>query len=620
MKETDKSGKLTDNHPITTIFENLPGLYLILSSDFYILNASNAYLNATFTKREEIVGKHLFEVFPDNPDAPEAKAVESLNNSLRTVLSTRIPHVMAIQHYDIPDPNKKGAFIERHWKPVNTPVLCENGQVSYIIHQVTDVTKEVQSALQYEAMETRERDALEEVEFQKNELQKLFEQAPVAITILMGKEYVIELANPAVCELWNRTPLQVTGKPLFEALPEVKGQGLEELLENVVKTGEPFIGKELPVTINRANGLEVVYFNFVYKPFLDNGRVKGILVVASDVSSQVQARMLIEENQKALVRVNNELAAANEEIQATNEELYATNEELFNTQQALNEINDHLEKIVETRTKDLKNRENELENLTMELAASNEELTAANEQITSSMEELSDSSKKLQHINSDMDNFIYTASHDLKAPIANIEGLMSALVKNLSEESKEKAEKIIQLIGVSIARFKKTINDLTEVVKIEKEEDLIESIDIPLIVEEVKSDLYSIIEESNAEILLQGCDLIKVRFSHKNLKSIVYNLLSNAIKYSHPERSPVVKIKCYEENEFRIISFQDNGIGMNLTSETKIFSMFKRLHNHVEGSGIGLYIVKKIIQNAGGKIEVISKVNEGTTFKVYFKA
>ena len=123
-------------------------------------------------------------------------------------------------------------------------------------------------------------------EEQLNQFLILFAQAPVAITVFRGKNFVIDLANPEVCRIWGRTEAAVLHKPFFEALPEAAGQGLEALLEGVLSTGVPYVGKELLVRLARADGggLEDVYFDFVYQPMRDPaGRVERILVVANDV-------------------------------------------------------------------------------------------------------------------------------------------------------------------------------------------------------------------------------------------------------------------------------------------------------------------------------------------------
>src|SRR5262245_20016194 len=124
------------------LFEASPGLYLVLNPDFVIVAANEAYLRATMTQRDEIIGRGIFEVFPDNPDDPAATGVSNLRASLQRVLQLRKPDTMAVQKYDVRRPvTEGGGFEERHWSPVNAPVLDTNGNVVWIIHRVEDVTE-----------------------------------------------------------------------------------------------------------------------------------------------------------------------------------------------------------------------------------------------------------------------------------------------------------------------------------------------------------------------------------------------------------------------------------------------------------------------------------------------
>ncbi|TBR18294.1 hybrid sensor histidine kinase/response regulator, partial [bacterium] len=123
------------------LFESAPGAYLVLSPSLEIVGVSNAYLRSTMTYREDIVGRGLFDVFPDNPDDPAADGVGNLRASLNRVLSAKAADTMPVQKYDIRRPAAEGgAFEERYWAPVNSPVLGPDGRVLYIIHKVDDVT------------------------------------------------------------------------------------------------------------------------------------------------------------------------------------------------------------------------------------------------------------------------------------------------------------------------------------------------------------------------------------------------------------------------------------------------------------------------------------------------
>jgi len=129
------------------VFEASPNPYLLVAPDdpvFTIVGVNGAYLSATKTDREELIGLGIFEAFPDNPEDPQADGVRNLHSSLRRVLETKAPDSMAIQKYDIPRPAAEGGgFEQRYWKPLNTPVFATDGAIEAIIHHVTDVTSEI---------------------------------------------------------------------------------------------------------------------------------------------------------------------------------------------------------------------------------------------------------------------------------------------------------------------------------------------------------------------------------------------------------------------------------------------------------------------------------------------
>jgi two-component system, sensor histidine kinase and response regulator len=122
------------------LFQSAPQPFLVLTPDLTIVAASDAYLRATLTRREDILGRYIFDVFPDNPADPGATGMHNLTASLDSVLKNRAPHTMAIQKYDIPCGEGSDKFEERYWTPVNSPVFDEAGEIIYIIHKVEDVT------------------------------------------------------------------------------------------------------------------------------------------------------------------------------------------------------------------------------------------------------------------------------------------------------------------------------------------------------------------------------------------------------------------------------------------------------------------------------------------------
>ena len=130
------------NPDFKKIFESSPALCLVLDPFLKIVAVSDAYLSATMTKRDDILGKGIFEVFPDNPDDREATGTKNLRASLQRVLARKIPDTMAIQKYDIRRPSNEGGKFEVHyWSPINCPVLNENDELVYIVHRVEEVTE-----------------------------------------------------------------------------------------------------------------------------------------------------------------------------------------------------------------------------------------------------------------------------------------------------------------------------------------------------------------------------------------------------------------------------------------------------------------------------------------------
>ena len=131
------------------LFESLPQKYLVIDPDLVIVAASDTYLRATLTQREAMVGRPVFEVFPDNPDDPATEGARNLTASLARVLRQRTPDTMSVQKYDIPPPDAAGGgFEERFWSVVNSPVLAADGTVLSIVHAVEDVTEYIRRKLE----------------------------------------------------------------------------------------------------------------------------------------------------------------------------------------------------------------------------------------------------------------------------------------------------------------------------------------------------------------------------------------------------------------------------------------------------------------------------------------
>lgn len=236
-------------------------------------------------------------------------------------------------------------------------------------------------------------------------------------------------------------------------------------------------------------------------------------------------------------------------------------------------------------------------------------------------DQLNQKNIELQKINTDLDNFVYIASHDLKAPLLNIGALLNILQEELPADFKVQEQEILSRLDRTILEMKQTMQSISEVAKVQRQEIIYQE---PVPLKELYTDILASIDEllisNQVSIEADFSEVPVIEFSYINLKSILNNLITNAIKYRSPERLPQIYIKTSRVAGYILLTITDNGLGIDLEkNQHKLFKMFVRLHSHVEGSGIGLYIVKRIVENNQGKLEVESQVGVGTTFKVYIK-
>ena len=256
-----------------------------------------------------------------------------------------------------------------------------------------------------------------------------------------------------------------------------------------------------------------------------------------------------------------------------------------------------------------------------QVQALNEELAAINKEMQATNEELYASNTLLTRTNADLDTFVYSASHDLKSPITNIEGLLLALRQQLPAEAQDAplVPRLLEMMDGAVARFQETLGYLTDVTRLQQAQadQPAEAVDLPALVEAVRLDILPELTAAGATLTLDLAGCRAVYFAPKNLRSILYNLLSNAIKYHDPTRAALVQLQAHTTpTGLLVLEVQDNGLGLTLPQQGELFQLFRRLHSHVAGSGVGLYMVKKMVDNAGGTLAVHSEPGVGSTFTV----
>jgi PAS domain S-box-containing protein len=215
----------------------------------------------------------------------------------------------------------------------------------------------------------------------------------------------------------------------------------------------------------------------------------------------------------------------------------------------------------------------------------------------------------------DREMFVYTASHDLQAPINNIEGL----VREIKENKGEDPSLFLAMMEKSIVRFRDKIRELSDIGREqEKARSRTGEVDLWQVYDDVLLDLEDEIEDSGAVITADFSQAPKVIIIPRNLRSILQNFLSNAIRYRDSHRKPKIELASSKTDTHVLLSVSDNGIGIAEADKDIVFEMYGRLHHDSNGTGVGMAIVKRMVDNMGGRIELESKVGEGSTFRVYF--
>ena len=211
-----------------------------------------------------------------------------------------------------------------------------------------------------------------------------------------------------------------------------------------------------------------------------------------------------------------------------------------------------------------------------------------------------------------------TIAHDIKNPLTSL-GLTIQMLKMLPEKGMEKFPVLLSNVENSIVKMKNIIADLVQTRWHDEKEHIHEELlDFQNILEDVRISLAPQLQELNANLKFD-VGVTEITFNRRKLRSVIYNLISNALKYSSPDRQPEILIKSFQQGDFLVISVADNGIGIETNDQVSIFEKYNRVNTDVEGNGVGLYLVKQILEGGGGKISVTSTLGKGSSFFVFLK-
>ena len=551
------------------LFEAAPGLFLVLTPDLRIVAVSDLYLQATMTRRDDIVGKKIFDVFPDNPDDLTATGTRNLGESLERVLRGRVADAMAVQKYDIRRPAADGGgFEERYWSPVNSPVFGADNELAFIIHRVEDVTEFVQ--LKQSGEEQREA---------TKDLRKRAEQMESEIFLRAQELQNVNLrqrrANKALAaEIIERKRVEATLRASEERFRILVENVKDYAIVGLDPRGRILTWNAGAEAINGYRAEEIVgqhFSRFYPQEEIDRGWPDEELATAA-----AEGRV---EDEGWRIRKDGSRFWANVTITA----LRDASGELFGFSKV---------------SRDLTERKHAEE----KLAASNEQLQRTN--------------RELEAANKELEAFSYSVSHDLRAPLRAIDGFSQILLEEYSAALPAEAHEYLRDVRTNTQYMGQLVDDLLALARLGRQPLNMQPTEPEAIVRRCLDELLRESRERRVEIVMG--ELPPCSADPGLLKQVWMNLLSNALKYTSRRELARVEIGGEQSKSTGRPTYfvKDNGIGFDMRLADKLFGVFQRLHTaeEFEGTGVGLAIVQRIIQRHGGRVWAVGQPGRGATF------
>lgn len=538
------------------IFDRAPNPYVILDDRFVIVGMNEAYLQVTMRRREDIVGRNIFDAFPSEEGSPSE---QMLRRSLERARETGTVDLLPLIPYPIARPD--GTFEDRYWSATHTPIRSSDGRLHILQHtvDVTELTTLREAAragnfqIESDIIDRAGKVAGQNLALvqEREYLHSLFAQAPSFMAVLRGATHVFELANRAYLDIVGRS--DIVGKAVAEALPEVVEQGFVTVLDSVFETGKPFVATGAKVMLNRGPGGagELRYLDFVYQPIVDaGGQTIGIFVQGHDVTEQKVAQARLEE-----------LAA-------------------------------NLESRVEARTREL-----------MEVQ---EVLRQAQK-----MEAVGNLAGGIAH---DFNNLLQVIQGSMQLLEKHVnDDRQRSLIDNALGASRRGAQLAAQLLAFGrrqplepkVINLGRLVRDMDGLLR----RSIGEGVEIQTV---VSGGLWNTLADpTNVETALLNL-AINARDAMAGHGKLTIELGNASLDDDYARRAFEVK-----PGQYVMLAVTDTGSGIPADIIDKVFDPFFSTKPEGKGTGLGLSMVYGFVKQSGGHIKIYSEAGKGTTVRLY---
>lgn len=644
------------------LFRVSPYPYLVMDCDLVIIDANDAYLRTMGRTMESLLGWYVFDAFPENPHDPDSTNHSEVKVSLETAIATGRPHTSAFLRYSIPKPSAGGnIFEERYWSAVHTPALDDDGRVLFVIQNAIDVTdlyrfdktaltasvkldppesagtENFNRAQMHEAMTRILRD-------ERGHLRNLFNQAPGFVAVLTGPRHVFEMVNEAYYQLVGHR--DIIGKPLWDALPEVAGQGYEALLTKVYSTGESWLGRAMPIAVQQTAGGPIVqrYIDISYQPYrAEDGGVLGIFAQGYDVTEAVEAQAARNESEE---RLQEGMLAAKMVVWdwevASRKMVFSDNvmEVLGRTADSIDALHESIapedsERLVAAHARAFADggdyrevvhfcRPDNGKMIWLDVRgkvrrdAVGKPLAVRG--VTLDVTERIHAEEELRLADRRKDEFLAMLAHELRNPLAPISS--AAQLMKMTTLDQASLKQTSDIIARQISHMTGLIDDLIDVSRVTR--GLIvtdrKPLDMKRIVSDALEQIGPVLEARRHHLRLELPSVsTRVLGDEKRLVQVLTNILSNAAKYTPPGGN--IALVMDADAEHVRITVSDDGIGISPDLLPRVFDLFAQAERSSDrsqgGLGIGLALVKSLVDLHRGQVSIQSEgLGRGTQFLI----